>query len=487
MVLDRVPGHLPIVIVGAGFSGIGAAIRLRQSGFEDFVVLERNDEVGGVWRDNRYPNCACDIESHLYSFSFAPNPRWSRRFSPQAEIAAYLRACVERFGIRPHLRLGCSVSSARWDDEAGLWRLETSEGPIEARVVIGAMGALNEPNYPPVVGRDRFDGPSFHTARWDPRVELRGRRVGVVGTGASAIQVVPGIQPEVDELVLFQRTAPWVLPRFDRAYRPAEQFLLDKVPGLNRLVRTWLYWFHEAYILGFRNPAVMRAASKVAARYLEREISDPGLRAKLRPDFTLGCKRVLLSDDYYAAVRQTNVEVVDAGVQEVVVDGLIDARGRHHQLDAIVWATGFEVHEPPFAPWVHGQGGQTLSERWRGSPRALLGTMVAGFPNLFVMTGPNTGLGHSSMIVMMEAQIDLILGALQTLERGAKTIEPRPEAQAQFNARIDAGAEGTVWQAGGCSSWYLDETGRNSALWPWSTTAFVREAKFEPANYRITR
>lgn len=476
---------MPIVIIGAGFSGIGAALRLVEAGYDDFVVLERDTEVGGVWRDNRYPHCACDIESHLYSFSFAPNPRWSRRFSPRAEIAAYLRECVEGCGLGSRLRLGCALESARWDAARGCWALETSAGPLRADVVIAAMGALNEPKYPEVRGRGRFAGPSFHTARWDPSVDLRGRRVGVVGTGASAIQVVPGIQAEVERLVVFQRTAAWVKPRRDRAYSPLERRLFAAVPVVHKLIRAGLYLRHESFILGFRNPAIMRLAARQAAAYLEREIADPKLREKLRPDFTYGCKRILLSDDYYAALGQPHVELVAAGVDEVVGEGLVDSEGRTHELDVIIWATGFHVHDPPFAALVRGRSGDSLAERWRGSPRALLGTMVADFPNLFTLTGPNTGLGHSSMILMIEAQLELILGALRTLDGGAREIEPRPEAQARFNAAIDEGTAGTVWTAGGCSSWYLDASGRNSALWPWSTYAFMRQAKFEAEDYLV--
>ena len=480
--------HVHIAIIGAGFSGIGAGARLQAAGFEDFVILERAESVGGVWRDNRYPNCACDIESPLYSFSFAPNPNWSRMFSPAAEIHAYLQDCVARFGLGPHLRLGCALEAASWDEAQRCWRLETAGGPLRANVLIAGMGALSEPSFPNIPGRERFEGPSFHTSRWDAEAELDGRRVGVIGTGASAIQTVPGLQPRVGELCLFQRTAPWVLPRFDRAFSERERELFARFPALQRALRALIYLRHEAYILGFRNPVVMRAAQRVALRWLEREVSDPQLREALRPSFTIGCKRVLLSDDYYAAVAAPNVSLISAGVREVLPEGVIDSEGRHHQLDALVWATGFVVARPPYASYVRGRGGESLAERWGGSPRAHLGTMVAGFPNLFLLIGPNTGLGHSSQILMLESQLELVTAALRELDAsgtGSRSLEPRTQAQARFNEEVARGAAGTVWLSGGCSSWYLDETGYNSTLWPWSTYRFSRRARFEPDDYEL--
>lgn len=474
-----------IAIIGAGFSGIGAAVRLREAGYHDFVVLERADEVGGVWRDNRYPGCGCDIESPLYSFSFAPNPSWSRMYSPQAEILDYLRGCVDRFGLEPYLRLGCAVEAASWDAEARVWQLDTARGRVSARVLIAGAGALSEPKLPQLPGLDRFTGASFHSNRWDHDAPLDGRRVAVVGTGASAIQIVPQLQPRVAQLKLFQRTAPWVIPRNDRAFSATEKRMFAALPLTQQLLRIGLYLRHEATFFAFRKPAAMRVVERLAGRYLAQQIRDPELRERLRPRYTLGCKRILLSDDYYPALTQPNVELVNAGVREVVPEGVIDQDGRVHELDAIVWATGFDVIEPPWARRIRGRDGQSLAEVWRGSPQALLGTMVAGFPNLVLMTGPNTGLGHNSMIVMIEAQLALMLEILSALDEsgGRGTVEPSAAAQARYVEEIERGGRGTVWTAGGCSSWYLDGTGRNSTLWPWATYRFMHRAKLERQDY----
>ena len=483
--------HVHIAIVGAGFSGIGAAIRLLKRGTRDLVVLERSDDVGGVWRDNRYPGCACDVESPLYSFSFAPNPSWTRMFSPQPEILEYLRRTTDEFGVRPFIRFGCVVEQAAWDDAARRWRLETSQGQLTADVVIAGMGALHSPVVPSFRGVDRFEGRAFHSAEWPqgnddaPEAIVRGQRVAVVGTGASAIQIVPRIQPEVERLSLFQRTPAWVIPRRDRAFGGFERRMFAALPFTQQLLRASLYARHEMALVGFRNPAVMHVAERLVLRYLESQVEDPKLRAQLRPNFTLGCKRVLVSDDYYPSITQPNVEIVGAGIREIVPEGIVDNEGRVHELDTIIWATGFEVSDPRFGKYVRGRDGQSLAEVWRGSPTAYLGTMVAGFPNLILMTGPNTGLGHNSMILMIEAQLELMLGAVSELERGAVTIEPSAEAQARYVAEIERGGQGTVWTAGGCSSWYLDKTGRNSTLWPWSTYKFMRRAKFDRADYLV--
>jgi cation diffusion facilitator CzcD-associated flavoprotein CzcO len=478
--------HVRIVIIGAGFSGIGAAVKLLERGTREFVVLERSDEVGGVWRDNRYPGCGCDIESPLYSFSFAPNPAWSRMYSPQPEILAYLRRCADEFGVRPFVRFGWTVEEVSYDEQTRRWTIIGPRGRITADVVIAAVGALTEPSIPSVRGAERFAGAMFHSARWDDSVALAGKRVAVIGTGASAIQIIPELQREVAELRVFQRTPPWVIPRRDREFGALEQQLFAALPITQKLLRARLYLRHEAFLIGFRNPAIMRVIERVASRYLAVQVRDPKLRAQLRPNFAFGCKRVLLSDNYYPALVQANVEVVSAGLRELVPAGIVDSEGRLHELDVIVWATGFHVTDSPYAQHIFGRGGQSLAEVWRGSPKALLGTMVAGFPNLFLMTGPNTGLGHNSMIVMIEAQLRLIMGALRELEAGAHTLEPDPAAQARFSAALDRGGQATVWTAGGCSSWYLDETGRNSTLWPWSTYRFMRAAKFDRADYVIS-
>ena len=478
--------HVHIAILGAGFAGVGAAIRLLQSGKRDFVVFERADEVGGVWRDNEYPGCACDVEAPLYSFSFAPNPNWSRLFAPQPEIFAYLRRCADEFGVRPYLRFGHAIESVRWDEAQKRWTIETSKGSFTADVIIAGTGALSEPIIPQLPGRERFTGKAFHSAHWDHDHALAGRRVAVVGTGASAIQIIPNLQREVGKLLVFQRTPAWVVPRFDRAFGPRTQALFERLPISQKLLRASLYLRHESLLVGFRNPAIMRLVERRVLAYLAHVVRDPDLRARLTPHFRLGCKRVLVSSDYLPALTQPNVEVVASAVRELVPEGIVDAEGRTHEVDTIVFATGFRVTDQPFSEHVHGREGRTLAEVWRGSPQAYLGTTVAGFPNFFLLTGPNTGLGHSSMLLMIEAQLELVLGALRELDRaGTRTIEPKPEVQRRFVDEVQRGGAGTVWTAGGCQSWYLDETGRNSTLWPWSTYAYMRKAKFERDDYLL--
>ena len=483
------PEHVRVVIVGAGFGGLGSLIRLRQEGVESALLFERAESVGGVWRDNRYPGAACDVESHLYSLSFAPNPHWTRRFSPREEIGDYLRGLVDDFALAPHLRLGHTVRRAAWSDEDGRWTVETDRGTWTADVLVAAPGALAEPRMPEIPGLDTFRGPAFHTARWDDGAEIDGKRVAVVGTGASAIQVVPAIQPRVKKLVLFQRTPPWVIPRRDKAISERTRRWFAGVPALREAHRALLYARHEALWLPFRHPALARVVGALATLYRRQQVEDPDLRRVLAPDYTLGCKRLLLSDDYYPALAQPNVEVVDGGVVEVRPHGLVGADGVEREVDVVVFGTGFHVTDFPFADFVHGRDGRSLNSVWQGSPRAHLGTTVAGFPNLFVMMGPNTGLGHSSVLLMLEAQIEHLVSALRYLDRqGAVAVEPTPEAQAAFVDRLERDMAETVWMTGGCQSWYLDETGKNTTLWPGSVGAFRRRVEpFDPDEYRVQR
>lgn len=479
--------HVRVAIVGAGFAGLGALIRLKQEGVPHVVLFERADEVGGVWRENRYPGAACDVESHLYSLSFAPNPQWSRRFSPQAEIGEYLRGLVDRFSLGPHLRMGHTVRRATWDEAAAYWTVETDRGTWTADVLVAAPGALAEPKLPDLPGIETFRGPAFHTARWDEGVDVDGKRVAVVGTGASAIQVVPAIQPRVGRLVLFQRTPPWVIPRGDRAIGGLVQKAFGHAPLLRQAARLGLYARHEVLGLAFRHLPIARAVERLARLYLRQQVKDPDLRRVLTPDYTLGCKRILLSDDYYPALTRPNVEVVDGGVAEVRPHGLVGTDGVEREADVVVFATGFFVTEFPFGRLVYGRGGRSLADVWRGSPRAHLGTTVAGFPNLFLLMGPNTGLGHSSVLLMAEAQIEHLVAAVRYMAtHGAAAVEPREEAQEAFVEEVEAGMEGTVWTAGGCRSWYLDETGANTSLWPGSVGGFRRRvAPFREGEYRV--
>ncbi|WP_433608738.1 flavin-containing monooxygenase [Dactylosporangium sp. CA-139114] len=475
--------HTRIAIIGAGFGGLGAAIRLKQRGRTDFVVFERADELGGTWRENSYPGCACDVPSQVYSFSFALNPRWTSTYSPQDEIWAYLRACADRFGVRPAIRFGTEVRAAAWDH--GRWRIETSAGTWTADVLIAAGGPLNEPVIPKLPGLETFRGEAFHSARWNHDAELAGRRVAVIGTGASAIQIVPAIQPVAGTLTLFQRTPAWVMPRGERLLRPWEQRMYGRIPGVQRLVRALAYWQTEATVLAFLRPALMRLAERAALANLRRAVRDPALRARLTPDYRMGCKRVLKSDDYYPALARDNVEVVTDAIAEVRPHAVVTRDGTEHPADVIVFGTGFRVTDLPIAERIRGRDGRSLAEHWQGSPQALRGTTVAGFPNLFLLLGPNTGLGHNSVVLMIEAQIAYVLAALKTLDRtGIRALEPRPEAQARFVARVDRRMAGTVW-ATGCRSWYLDSTGRNSTLWPGSTWAYrLKMRRFDRDAYQ---
>ena len=477
--------HVKVAIIGAGFGGLGTAIRLLQEREQSFVILERAADVGGVWRDNTYPGCACDVQSHLYSFSFAPNPGWTRRYSPQAEIQGYLRACVDRFALRPYLRLSEELIDAKWDAAAQRWHLRTSRGELTADLLVAAAGALSEPSIPRVPGIATFEGKVFHSSRWDHGVDLAGKRVAVVGTGASAIQFVPQLQPRVASLHVFQRTPPWVMPRLDGAIGPLTRRVLSRSRLAQAALRLQLFVTRELFALPFLRPAIARVVRLVALRYLAKSVPDAALRAKLTPSYEIGCKRVLLSDDYYPALAQPNVEVIAGGLREVRGRTVIGAGGEEREVDVLIFGTGFEVADLPIAKRVHGRDGRALDQVWAGSPRAHLGTTVSGFPNLFVLLGPNTGLGHTSVVIMIESQIEHVLAALRHMRRSnVGAVEPRAEAQAAFIARVDQKMKRTVWLAGGCRSWYLDRDGRNFALWPGFTFSFHRRVHdFRPAEY----
>jgi cation diffusion facilitator CzcD-associated flavoprotein CzcO len=481
--------NVDIAIIGAGFGGLGAAIRLRQAGWRDLVVLEAGDDVGGTWRDNSYPGCACDVPSHLYSFSFAPNPMWSNTYSGQPEIWDYLRSCVDRFGIRPHLRLGAMVDELTWNDDERRWHIETSTGRWSARVVISATGPLSDPAIPDLPGLANFTGTVFHSARWRHDQDLSGRRVAIVGTGASAIQFIPEIAPQVEHLTLFQRTPAWVIPRRARPIRPGERRVFRRVPLAQRTIRTAVFWAREWFAVGFLRPRMMRPAQRIAAKHLADQVPNLALRAKLTPNYTMGCKRVLISNDYYPALGRENVDVVTAGIQEIGPRGVISTDGVEHDADTIIFGTGFHVTDVPIAKHVHGRNGRLLADAWRDTMTAYLGTTVAGFPNLFLLLGPNTGLGHNSVVLMIEAQLTQVVKALDHLKRsGNDTIEPTERAQREFVARVDAKMRPTVWMQGGCRSWYLDSGGRNSTLWPGFVPSFRRLlGRFRPEAYVMSK
>jgi cation diffusion facilitator CzcD-associated flavoprotein CzcO len=476
-----------IAIIGTGFAGLGTAIRLKQEGTDDFVVLEKADDVGGTWRENTYPGVQCDVPSHLYSFSFAPNPNWSRTFPLGDEIWDYLRECAVRYGVMPHIRFGEEVQSAVWDDERQRWRIETADDTISAQVLVAGTGPLHEPSMPAVPGLDRFEGKTFHSAEWDHDHDLTGERVAVVGTGASAIQFVPRIQPKVSRMHVFQRTPPWIMPHPDRALSPLEHRIYRALPSAQLAMRAAVYWARETFVLGFMDRRFAKLPQRVALKHLRDQVPDPELRRKLTPDYTIGCKRVLLSNDYFPALMQPNVELVNDGIAEVRASSVVTADGSEREVDTIIFGTGFRVTDPPSADLVRGRNGRTLAETWQGSMEAHLGTTIAGFPNLFFLVGPNTGLGHNSIVFMIESQLNYVLDALRTMEaRGAGSIDVRPDVQARYNAAIQKRLRNTVWNAGGCASWYLDHTGRNTTLWPGFTWPFRRLLRrFDADHYEL--
>lgn len=467
--------HHQVLIVGSGFAGIGMAIRLRDAGLDDVVLLERAPSLGGTWQANRYPGCACDVESVLYSFSFAPNPDWSRTFATQPEIEAYLIRLAAAHGITPLIHFGEDVRSARWDAARARWEVVTGRTTWTADALILATGALSDPVRPDIAGLDDFAGPTIHTATWDATVTLDGRRVGIIGTGASAIQVIPAIQPRVAQLVVAQRTPPWVTPRWDRAIPETTRRRFARWPWTQRLARLAQYIRNEVLFLPFRHAALRRVAEAVIGLHLRWQVRDPALRARLTPRYGIGCKRLLLSDDFYPAMTRPNVTLETTAIRRVVSDGLEMADGTHHRLDVLLLATGFRPTDPPLAPFVVGAEGRTLADAWAGSPQAYLGCAVAGFPNIFLLNGPNTGLGHSSVLLMFEAQFAQILGVLAAMRaRGARSVAPTEAAQARYVRWLDAAHRRTVWQTGGCASWYRDRTGRNSTLWPYGVGRYRR-------------
>jgi cation diffusion facilitator CzcD-associated flavoprotein CzcO len=476
-----------VAIVGAGFGGLGMAIRLKQEGIDDFVVIERDDDVGGTWWANSYPGCQCDIPSNLYSFSFARNPDWDRAYPMRDQIHDYLRDCAERFGIMPHTRLGCELLGATWVAARQRWELDTTEGPLAARVLVAAPGLLSEPSRPTLPGLERFEGNAFHTAEWDHSDDLTGRRVALLGSGATAVQVVPEIQPRVAKLHLFQRTPPWVIPHTDHAVARGMRELYRRVPPLQKLSRGIVYGLRETMALGItRHPRWLKGQELNARLHLRRQVPDPELRRVLTPDYQIFCKRIILSNRWYPALQAPNVDLVSSGVREVREHSVVDGDGVEREVDTLIFATGFKPAELPIAERIRGRDGGSLAEVWNGSPQAYLGTTVTGFPNLLFLYGPNLNLGHSSIVYMLESQIAYALDALRTMRlRGAAEFDVWPEVQAAYNDELQERLADTVWSSG-CGSWYFDRNGRNSIQWPGFTFEYRRRTReFDAAAYKL--
>jgi cation diffusion facilitator CzcD-associated flavoprotein CzcO len=483
--MTDLPGHAGVAIVGSGFSGLGAAIRLKQDGIHDFVILERAGDLGGTWRDNTYPGCQCDVPSHLYSFSFAPNPNWSRTFSEQAEIWDYLREVAEKHGLMPHIRYHHEVQDAAWDDDGGVWRIQTSRGALSADVLITGVGGLSDPKLPDIAGIESFEGAAFHSAQWNHDHDVRGEKVAVIGTGASSIQIVPSIQPQVERLLVVQRTAPWIVPTRDRPLTRIERLVYRAFPPAQLAMRALIYWARELFVIAFMRPREGGPNERLARRHLEKQVKDPELRAKLTPNYRMGCKRILLSNDYYPALQRPNAELLTGGIREIRPHSIVDGDGVEHEVDTIIFGTGFHVTDMPVADWVRGRDGRALAEVWEGSPQAYLGTTVAGFPNLFMLTGPNTGLGHNSIVFMIESQLNYVMEAVRFMRsRSLEAVEVREHSQVAYNEELQSNMEGTVWTSGGCASWYIDSKGKNSTLWPGFTWPFRQRTRhFDPAHY----
>lgn len=468
-----------VAIVGAGFGGIGLAMRLTRARIHSFTIFERAESLGGTWRDNTYPGAACDIPSHLYSFSLEPHPDWDRAYAGQPEILRYLERCAAKYRLHQHIRFGTEVRGARFDERRNVWTLDLSDGStFEATVLVTACGQLTRPVLPDVPGRDSFDGPAFHSARWRHDVDLTGKRVAVIGTGASAVQIVPELAPRAATLVLFQRSAPYVIPKPDRAYRAAEKRLFRALPLVQRINRAIAYAVHELRFVAFGySRAAMKPSRAAFARFLRRQIADPVLRQKLTPDYEMGCKRIMISNDYYPALARENVEVVTDPIDRVTPAGVVTKDGRERPFDALVYATGFAATGFLVPMTVTGRAGVTLQDAWRDGAEAYLGITVSGFPNFFMLYGPNTNLGHNSIVFMLEAQIAYVMDAIETLARGTcARLEIRPDVQAAFNRRLQQKLGASVW-ARGCTSWYLDAAGKNTVNWPDFTLDYRRRTR----------
>jgi cation diffusion facilitator CzcD-associated flavoprotein CzcO len=477
-----------IAVVGGGFGGVGAITMLRRAGYDDVTVFERGERVGGVWHHNTYPGAACDVPSHLYEFSFAPNPRWSRRFAPQAEIQTYLEDVARRHGVLGRIRTGTEVQDARWDAERATWVLQTSAGTHEADVLLTACGQLSVPTVPAIPGLESFDGPAFHTARWRHDVELAGRRVAVVGSGCSAIQVVPAIQPIAEHVDVYQRSPGWTIPKMDYAYSERAQQLFERFPAVQRLDRKLIFGIMELGALAMTGQRwLLPPFRAVARRQITKAIDDPELRAKVMPTDEVGCKRVMLTDEWYPTLTKPNVDLVTDRIAEVTATGVRTEDGVERRADVLVLATGFKSHGFVAPMQIAGAEGRMLADEWAQVARAYLGMSVPGFPNLFLLYGPNTNGGTGSVIYTIEAGMGHVIAALEELARAdARSIEVRRETAEAFDRELRAALAGTVWHSG-CTNWYVDENGNDPNQWPWLWSSYRRRtARIEPGTYELT-
>jgi cation diffusion facilitator CzcD-associated flavoprotein CzcO len=476
-----------VAVVGGGFGGVGAATMLKRAGYDDVTVFERGERIGGVWHNNTYPGAACDIPSHLYEFSFAPNPRWSRRYAPQAEIQAYLEDTARRYGVLDRIRTSTEVRSAAWDEQRRVWRIETSAGPHEAEVLLTACGQLSVPTVPPLPGLDRFSGPAFHTAQWRHDVDLAGKRVAVIGTGCSAIQVVPAIQPEVAQVDVYQRSPGWTFPKMDFPYSERTQRMFERFPVLQRLDRQSVFLFQELAAAGMtKHRWLLKLFKRISQRRIDKAIADPELRRKVTPTDEIGCKRIMLTDEWYPTLTKPNVELIADRIAEVTPGGIRTQSGVERPADAIVMGTGFATHGFVAPMEITGAGGRRLADEWAEVPRAYLGLSVPGFPNLFLLYGPNTNGGSGSVVNTIECGVNHVIAALGELDRAdARRIEVRRQVADAFDRELRTALAGTVWHSG-CTNWYVDENGHDPNQWPWTWTVYRRRTgTIEPGTYEL--
>ena len=483
---ETVP-HYEIAILGTGFAGLCMGIKLKAEGMHDFVMLERASDVGGTWRDNRYPGAACDVPSHMYSFSFEPNPAWSRTYPTQPELHRYLRTVAEKYALLPHIRFNNNLLGAEYDEASQLWRITTSGGVYTASKVVSGTGGLAEPKLPDVKGVENFKGHSFHSSQWDHDYKLEGKRVAVIGTGASAIQFLPTVAANAGRVDVYQRTPNWIIPRGDKPYSELAKTAFTKLPFVRKLHRNAIYWGHEARVLGLvLNPKLMKGFQMVAERHIKQQIADPVLRKKVTPDYTIGCKRILISNDWYPAIARPNVDLITSGIREVRAHSIVTSDGVEREVDCIIFGTGFYATENPLAGIIRGKGGQTLADSWKDGEEAYLGTLVKGFPNFFHIVGPNTGLGHNSMVFMIETQVAYIQKLLGHLKaEKAATVEVKADVQDAYNSALQARLANSIW-ATGCQSWYKHRSGKITALWPDFTFKFwLRTRDFKASDYAL--
>ncbi len=479
---------LDAVMVGSGFSGLCVAIKMQQAGMS-YIVLEQAGSLGGTWRDNTYPGAACDVPSNLYCFSFAPNPKWSRTYPLQSEIQDYMNSCADQFRIRPQIQFNKRVSAAHFDEQRKIWRVEVNGGEehFEARSLVMGVGGLSRPRMPDIPGLETFGGELFHTARWRHDINLEHKRVGVIGTGASAIQIVPEIADSVERLDVFQRTPPWIIFKPDFAISKWHRWLRARLPVLQKINRAYTYLWHESWAVGFtRFPALLKTMQRLAGFFMRLNIRDKKLREKLKPNYVIGCKRVLLSNDYFPALKKANVEVITDAIDRITPNGICTRDGREHRLDIIIASTGFLAAEAGSPFPVFGLDGLELNTLWKKNPAAYLGITVSGFPNFFIMTGPNTALGHNSMIYMIESQAAYVMSALNLLGKSPGLVfNISREVQEKYNRVLQKRLAQTVWNTGGCSSWYLASNGLNTTIWPDFTFVYRHKTRrFDVEHYQ---